>query len=186
MQLFNFETILAIIILLFSAMTFNSTLKRRKKLGEKVIETLGGLKHSDFFVQFILIAMVGALTFTSWLYRGTSDNDYTLFYIVFPPALLIFIANALLLALAPKGFFKNGVSTCSGVLFYNEITMYTMSPQVRKKTIKVRFNSKGGFFGNGTYIEIEPSQEAEIKAYLKKHASFKKSNSSAPAPKKKK
>lgn len=176
MQLFNFETILAIILLVFSVMTFWSNLQRKKNIGEKVIGTLTGLKYSDFTTQLILIFFLSSFTYLSYSYN--TGKDLTLFYIIFPIALLLFITNSIYIAMIPKGFFKNGILTYSGILLYDEVRTYEMTQ--KKNTIKIRFNPKKSIFGSGPYLEIDPSQEAQIKAHLKKHCSFKKKNFTPP------
>ena len=189
MNLFNFESILAIVFFVLSVFLFRSTTKRKKQLGNIVIKTLTGLSHSDFLVQTILVIVLAGFTAFSAFY-GTSEKNYLLFYIIFPLALIIYYANTIINAFTPKGMYTNGIYTSNGVLFYNEVTEYNMVERPAKNLTKVKINPKSSFFGNSAYLDINPQDEAEIKAYLKRHCAFKKGGSTPPpkrkAPAKKK
>ncbi len=185
MKLFSFETILVLIILAFSVMALWSTIQRTKKLGEKVKGTLSGLKYADK-TQFILVIFLGVFTFAAFQLSMATNNPISLFNIAFAVTMVVFFANTLYISMIPKGFFKNGISTFSGVLSYDEVVTYEMVARPKNNTVRVRFNPKKSIFGgSGSYIEIDPSEEAEVKAYLKKHCSFKK-KTYTPPPKKKK
>jgi len=185
MQLFNIESILAVIILVLSILTIRSNMKRKKGLGEIIIATPGGLKYSDFPIQLLLIVLLAVLTSVS-VFSDTTGKDFSLYYIVFPLALVCFAANALYLAMMPKGLFKNGVATNSGILFYDEIVLYDMEPRPKRNTIKVRFNPRKSIFGNGSTFEINSDQEQPVKTHLKKYCSFKKKTYTPPPKTKKK
>jgi len=186
MNLFNFESILAIIFLLLAALLLRSTLKRKKQIGKLVLPTLTGLAHSDFLVQTILVVLLAGFTLFSAFYGSSTGKNYLLFYICFPVALVIYYLNTFINALTPKGMYTNGIYTSNGVLFYSEVTEYNMVERSGKNLTRVKINPKASFFGNSAYIDISQKNEAEIKAYLKKHCSFKKGGNTPPPPKRKK
>ena len=184
MNLINFESILAVIFLVLAFFLLRSTITRKKQLGEMVMPTLSGLKHSDFLMQTVLVVLLTGFTLFSAVYGSSSEKNYLLFYITFPIALLLYYVNTFINALTPKGMYKNGIYCSNGVLMYNEVTEYSMVERPAKEITRVKLNPKASFFGNSAYLDIRPRDEAEVKAYLKRHCTFKKGGNTPP-PKRK-
>ena len=167
--------VLSVLILIMAASTLFTYFKRKKALGEELFKGLGGIAHSDFVFQFILVASLMALTIWMFLNDATAMTEFLAFYIAFPIAILIFFVNTLVQALAPKGFYKNGICTSNGIITYSEVKDYRMEKLDKKNCVRIRFNAgSGGLFKGNMYLDIENHQTNEIKALLKKRCSFKK------------
>jgi hypothetical protein len=180
----NFEAILSFVFFLLAVLALRSNLKRKKQLGEMVYPTLTGVRHSDFVMQTILIFFMFLFVILSAVFNAQAEKNYLLFFIIFPVALIVYLANNLLQVKTPKGLYEHGVYTSNGIILYDEIVKYDTISMQSKNYTRFRINPRSTFLSSNSYLDVAPGEEGPLKAQLKKKAAFKK-KTYTPPPKKK-
>ncbi len=155
---------------IFLAIKFGMFFKRKRKLGNLLIETPSGIKNSDLPFQFLMLGILGILYYFVYTNEILSESNM-LFLSSLVGIYFAYILYAAVIAISKKGLYENGVSSLVGILYYSEIDDFQVANRSKNKGRAIKFKKipkfLKGFFDPIHFMFITGDSEVEISKLLR-------------------
>lgn len=174
MNSLNFDLAFIGGFLVYFLLKMSQFTRRKKKLGDIVMQTPGGIKNSDSLLQIIVFIILAVIIVVAYI-GNVLNNQGLLVLLVFMGLFFGFMAFTVYMAFTPKGLYEKGIVTISGVIPYSQIKEYSIRHRRKNKGLILDIQKVGSTaFSGNDFVYIEKNQKTEVNQILKKKIKKKK------------